>query len=131
MSIDKLKSKIEKLATFYESEGLVREAYHIDVMLNTFDQKVAAAGAEPDRKTLDGYVEELVTWFKKVMKNVESNIEKLNRYSDEEKEKLKSLFRIKHREFIKGLNDLEDTLAVAEIETQSIFTQLHSLIKSR
>lgn len=131
MSIDKLRSNIETVAAFYEGEGLVREAYNIDVMLNTFDQKVAAAGEDPDRKTLDGYVQELLTWFKKVMTNVENNVEKLNRYPEVEKEKLKNLFRIKHREFIKGLNGLEKNLSEVEIGTQSIFTQLHNLIKNK
>lgn len=124
-----LKDRVEELASFYEEEGLVREAYHLDVMLNTLDQKSKGIKATLQGvKDLSCYIKELLSTVKKVIGNVEDNIEKLYLSSEDEKDKMMGKFRLRHKEFMRGMGDLKDLENISERETQKMLS-LNSEIK--
>jgi hypothetical protein len=133
MSMDKIRNTVEMLASFYEDEGLVREAYNLDVMLNTFEDRAhkTALAQQPEVKTLEGYIKELMRMLKVVVINVENNVDKLGRNSEEDHKKIESRFKLNHLKFKKGLNQLQSNTAEAQRLTESIFKYIGDLKKDK
>ena len=133
MIIDKIRTTVETLANFYEGEGLVREAYNLDVMLNTFEDRAhkTALDSQPDTKTLEGYIDDLMIMLKAVVINVENNIDKLGKASIEDQKKIKFRFKLNHLNFKKGLNKLQSNTAEAQRLTESIFKHIRDLKKDK
>lgn len=78
-----LKSQLSKLANFLESEGLVREAYNLDIYLNTLDsQKI------PNIDLIRGVCSSVLS----LIKNLDDNIAKVYEFDKDGYKKVTGKF---------------------------------------
>jgi hypothetical protein len=121
MDAEKLKYQIEILANFFEEEGFVREAYHLDTYLNSIDLGNKTANKSFDLKT---QIKQIYDMVSRVLNNVVGNMKKVNEMNPEEYEIMNAKFRKLFMKIKPLIVSIQKSSADSEQKMQALMNEI-------